>query len=180
MDKRVFIMTFEEESIAYQAFSHLKEMHLKQLAVIEQMAVVTNSGNNRLKINDFLDLTGSDKTAKGSLIGLLVGILGGPIGVLLGWVGGSTIGATRDAKEINTAKSVFEQTIHTISEGKTGVILIADAMSRNDLRRYAEDKLDGRLLQLDYERVMSEIEDARETERELEKEAKKRWFGKRK
>lgn len=180
MDKRVFIMTFKEDSEAYQAFSHLKKLHLKQLAIIDQMAVVTNTGKDKLEMKDFLDFTGSDKTARGSLIGLLIGLLGGPIGILLGWVSGTAIGASRDAKEVHTAMSVFEQTLHTISEGKTGVILIADALSRNDLRRYAEDKMDGRLLQLDYDLVMSEIERARETELELKKEAQKRWFEKNK
>lgn len=180
MTKRVFIMTFEEESIAYQAFSNLKKLQLKQLVEIEQMAVVTNRGKDKLEMQDFLDFTGADKTAKGSLIGVLVGILGGPIGILLGWIGGTTIGATRDAKEIKTAVSVFEQTLDTICEGKTGIILIADVLGQNDLRRSAEDKFGGSLLQLDYEIVMEEIEDARETEKELEKEAKKRWFEKRK
>lgn len=180
MDKRVFIMTFEENSTAYQSFSHLKTLHMKQLAVIEQMAVVSNTGSDKLEIKDFLDVTGADKTARGSLIGLLIGILGGPIGILLGWVGGTAIGASRDAKEVHTAMSVFEQTLHTISEGKTGVIVIADALSRNDLRRYAEDKLGGRVLQLDYDLVMTEIEQAHETERELKQDAKKRWFDKKK
>lgn len=178
VEKRVFIMTFDKDSKSYQAFSHLKEMHTKQLAVIEQMAVVQNTGNDRLQMKDFIDVTGADKTARGSLIGLLIGILGGPIGILLGWVGGTAIGARRDAKEVKTAMSVFEQTLHTISEGKTGVILIADALSRNDLRRYAEDKLNGRILQLDYDLVRTEIEQAQETEQELEQEAKKRWFDK--
>ena len=180
MEKRVFIMTFDEDSKSYQAFSHLKEMHTKQLVVIEQMAVVKNTGNDHLQMKDFIDVTGADKTARGSLIGLLIGILGGPMGILLGWVGGTAIGARRDAKEVQTAMSVFEQTLHIISEGKTGVILIADALSRNDLRRYAEDKLNGRILQLDYDLVMTEIEQAQETEKELEHEAKKRWFDKKK
>ena len=176
MEKRVFITTFEEDSKSYQAFSELKQKHAKKDVHIEQMAVVMN--NEEEKIKDFMDMTGPDRTSRGSIIGLLIGVLAGPLGMLLGWVSGTVIGAARDAREVKDALSVFEQTLSMISPGKTGLIIIADAESRNAIRTYIQDELEGRLLQLDLDLVMQEIERARETERELQKEARKRMFEK--
>ncbi|HEY4600282.1 MAG TPA: DUF1269 domain-containing protein [Cerasibacillus sp.] len=179
MGKRVFIMTFEEDSKSYQAFSELKQLHVAKKVQIEQMAVITNSVEEKLQIKDFMDMTGPDKTSRGSLIGLLIGILGGPIGMLLGWVSGTMIGASGDAREVRDAMSVFDQTLSMISPGKTGLMVIATAESRDTLQDLAYDELEGgRLLQLDLELVKEEIERARQTERELQQEAKKRWFDK--
>lgn len=178
LGKRVFISTFEEDSKSYQAFSELKQMHVKQEVEIEQMAVVTNNTEEKIQIKDFMDMTGPNRTSRGSIIGLFIGILGGPIGMLLGWVSGTVIGATRDAREVQDAMSVFDQTLDMISSEKTGLIVIATAKSREAIRSYIQEELEGRFLQLDLELVMQEIERARETERELQKEARKRMFSK--
>lgn len=122
MPKRVIVMNFEADSKAYQAFSEVKRLHAERAVKGEQMAVVThsNTGSHQFKIEDFLDFTGNNKTSTGGLIGMLVGILGGPLGIMLGWFGGSMIGASRDAKEIQTATSLFEFLVDQIGEGDTG------------------------------------------------------------
>lgn len=170
-------MTFEADSKAYQAFSNLKKMHIENNVSLEHIAVVTNKEDDeKIEIEEFLDLTGANKTAKGSIIGLFVGVLGGPLGMLLGWMSGSMIGATRDAREIKDAVSVFEQALSMITPGKTGLVVIGDAEARNTLRTYVEDELEGRLLQLDLDLVMEEVERARQAEKELQKEARKHMF----
>jgi len=177
MEKRVFIMTFDEDSKSYQAFSELKGMHVKKKVNLEHLAVVKNEKEaEKFDVKDFLDLTGADKTARGSFIGLFVGILGGPLGMLLGWMSGTFIGARKDAREIKDAVSVFEETLSMITPGKTGLIVIGAAESRDPLRDYIEDELGGRMLQLDLELVMDQVERARETERELRKEARRKMF----
>lgn len=82
--------------------------------------------NHQLTPKDFIDFNGEDNTIKGSLIGGLIGLLAGPLGVLLGWFTGSLIGSTKDVKEVQTALSIFEETLKNIPEDKTGLILIAD------------------------------------------------------
>ncbi|WP_234944565.1 hypothetical protein [Exiguobacterium artemiae] len=47
---------------------------------------------------DAVDLSGSNKAFKGSLIGMAVGILGGPFGILLGSMTGMLIGGSKDLK----------------------------------------------------------------------------------
>lgn len=179
MEKRVFIMTFAEDSKAYQAFSNLKRKHTDKEVVLEHLAVVKNDAETeKLDIKDFIDLTGADKTARGSFIGLFVGILGGPLGMLLGWMSGTFIGARKDAREIEDAVSVFEETLSMITPGKTGLIVIGEAESRDSIRTYVEDELEGRMLQLDLELVMEQVERARETEQELKKEARRKMFRK--
>lgn len=173
MEKRVFIMTFEEDSKSYQAFSNLKHMQIEKDVELEQAAVVVNSvDDEKIEVKEFIDFTGSNKTSRGSIIGLFVGILGGPIGMLLGWVSGTFIGATKDAREIKDALSVFEQTLSMISQGKTGLIVIGHADNRETIRSFIQDKLGGRFLQLDLELVKEEIERARQAERDLQKEAR--------
>ncbi|TXL66828.1 DUF1269 domain-containing protein [Cerasibacillus terrae] len=181
MEKRVFVVTFEEDSKSYQAFSELKQMHVLKKVQVDQMAVITNMEDEKLKIKDFMDMTGPDKTSRGSIIGILIGLLGGPVGMLLGWVSGAVIGASGDAREVKDAMSAFEQTLAMISTGKTGLMVIATAESREAIQDLVQEEIEGgRVLQLDLELVKREIEHARQTERELQREARKRWFDKNK
>lgn len=128
MAKRIIIMNFDIESKSYQAFSEIKKMQAERQLKGEQMAVVThvNDGQHQFKINDFIDFTGNNHTSKDSMIGMLVGILGGPLGILFGWFAGSMYGASKDAKEIQEAQTVFEHVIQKIDEGQTGLLLIAE------------------------------------------------------
>lgn len=178
MEKKVLIMTFEHDSVAYQAFSELKQLHVDQKIVGEQMAVVLNDEDKRLEVKEFLDFTGRNKTAKGSMIGMLIGILGGPLGVLLGWFSGSLIGATGDAREVKDAMSIFDQTLSLITPGKNGLIAIATEETTHVIDDLIYDELNGRVVRMDAEYVMEEVKRAQETERELEKDAHHRWFNK--
>ncbi|MGX7131864.1 DUF1269 domain-containing protein [Enterococcus songbeiensis] len=179
MTKRVIVMNFEVTSQAYQAFSEIKKLAAQGAVKGEQMAVVTHSvGDHKFSIDDFLDFTGSNKTSKGGLIGMLVGILGGPLGVLLGWFGGSMIGATQDAKEIKDAQNVFEFVINQISEGQTGLILIADEEDNRPINQVIINELGGGITRLELEDVEEEVRKAREVEKNTQENAKKDWQSK--
>lgn len=177
MAENVFIITFEEDSKSYQAFTELKQFHQQKKIVGQQMAVLQNDADAGFLLKDFIDFTGSDKTAKGSLIGAVVGIIGGPLGVLLGWMGGSFIGATGDAREIQTAMSVFEEVLTMVSPGKTGVMLIARAEDKPVIDDYAYP-LGGQVIRMDAEYVKEEIKKAQLAQFELQKEARKQWRNK--
>lgn len=176
--ENVFIITFDNNSLAYQAFSRFKNLHAEKLIVGEQMAVVHNDIDAGLQLKDFLDFTGADKTAKGSIIGLLVGIIGGPLGMLLGWIGGSVIGATGDAREVRTAVDVFEETLSLITPETTGLVLIAREQDKPLIDKVIYDEIGGQVARLDGEYVRNQIKEARAAERELQQEARKRWYNK--
>lgn len=171
MAKNVFIMTFEEDSKAYQAFAELKQLHATGGMKGEQMGILLNDADAGLQLKDFIDFTGADKSMKGSLIGLVVGIIGGPLGMLLGWIGGSFIGATGDAREVKTAISSFEQTVSLVSTGKTGLMLIARPEDKENIERIVYDELGGQVARMDADYVLEEVKKAQQAERELAKEA---------
>ncbi len=57
------------------------------------------------------------------------------VGIMLGWFGGSMIGATRDAKEIQNAQMLFEHVGNQIGVGDTGLLLIADEEDNRPLNQ---------------------------------------------
>ncbi|MDA9470362.1 DUF1269 domain-containing protein [Enterococcus sp. 5H] len=180
MSKRVIITHFEVESQAYQAFSEIKKLYAERQIKGEQMAVVThvNDGAHQFKIDDFLDFTGNNHTAKSSMIGMLVGILGGPLGILLGWFAGSIFGASQDAKEIQGAQTVFEHVTKQIGEGETGLILIAEEDDNRPLNQLIMNELGGEITRLDFDDVEKEITDAKDVEKETKDSAEKSWKNK--
>lgn len=177
MSKRVIIMHFEVESQAYQAFSEAKKLVVEKQIKGEQMAVVThvNEGAHQFKIDDFIDFTGSNHTAKTSMIGMLIGILGGPLGILLGWFAGSILGASQDAKEIQGAQTVFEHMTKQIGEGETGLILIAEEDDNRPLNQLVMNELGGEITRLDFDDVETEIANAQAVEKETKDSANQSW-----
>lgn len=176
MSKEVIIMKFDEESKAYQAFSEIKKLHVKGEIIGEQMAVLEHLPNHQLTPKDFIDFTGEDNNIKGSLIGMLIGILGGPLGVVLGWFTGSLLGSAKDVKEVQTALSIFEETLKNIPEDKTGLILIADEEVTGPINDLVYGELKGEVVRISRDVVENEILAAKETEKEVEDHAKKRWY----
>lgn len=177
MPKRVIVMNFDANAKAFQAFSEVKRLHASRGIKGEQMAVLThtNTGVHQFKIEDFLDFTGSNKTSTGGLIGMLVGILGGPLGIMLGWFGGSMIGASKDAKEIQNAQLLFEHVGQQISEGSTGLLLLADEEDNRPLNQMIMHELGGEISRFDYEEVEAEVEKAREVEEQARVRAQEEW-----
>ncbi|MFY1068554.1 DUF1269 domain-containing protein [Enterococcus sp. AD013-P3] len=177
MTKRVIVMNFEMESLAYQGFSELKRLAATGQVKGEQMAVVThsNDGQHKFKIEDFVDFTGSNKTSTGGLIGMLVGILVGPLTMLLGWVGGSMIGATQDAREIKNARNIFEFLVSDIAEGQTGLILIAEEEDNRPINEIIINQLRGGISRFDYQEVEEEIKKAQQVEKDTKNNAQQAW-----
>ncbi|KPG71641.1 DUF456 domain-containing protein [Enterococcus sp. RIT-PI-f] len=177
MPKRVIVMNFDANAKAFQAFSEVKKLHASRGIKGEQMAVLThtNTGVHQFKIEDFLDFTGSNKTSTGGLIGMLVGILGGPLGIMLGWFGGSMIGASRDAKEIQNAQVLFEHVGQQIGVGDTGLLLLADEDDNRPLNQLIMQELGGDISRFDSEEVETEIEKAKEVEEQARVRAQEDW-----
>lgn len=177
MPKRVIVINFTENAKAYQAFSEVKRAHLSGKIRGEQMAVVTHSaeGAHHFKVEDFLDFTGNNKTSRGGMIDMLVGILGGPLGILLGWFGGSMIGASQDAQEVRKANTIFELLSKNIGEGQTGLILIAFEEDNRILNEIIMYELGGIIHRFDYDEVEEELQKAQQVEQVTKENAQKNW-----
>lgn len=176
MEKRVIIMTFKENSQAYEAFSKLKVLHAEGKVEIEQLAVVENAKDQGFLVQDAVDLTGSDRFFAGGLIGAFVGILGGPLGMLLGWTTGSIIGNISDIDEVKGAISTFKQTSSVLTEETVGVLAIASEFTEHVIDELVKEEFGGEVVRFSAAAVEAEIEEARQAEKALKREARKHWI----
>ncbi|WP_297077689.1 DUF456 domain-containing protein [uncultured Enterococcus sp.] len=178
MEKRVIVVTFDENALAYQGFSEVKKLYATKRLKVEQMAVVKHSetGDHKFSIEDFFDPTGSSATTTGGIIGMIVGVLVSPLAILLGWFGGSLIGASKDAKELSTAKNIFEHLINQINEGQTGLIIIAEEEDNRPLNEIVMQELGGSIHRFTFAEVEAEIQHAKEVEAETSESTKQNWL----
>ncbi|WEG72650.1 DUF1269 domain-containing protein [Vagococcus intermedius] len=169
MTKKIIVVNFDIESKSYQAFSEIKKMHLAKEIKGEQLAVVTHKedGTHQFEINDFIDFTGNNHSAKDSTIGMFVGLLGGPLGMMLGWFAGSMIGGAKDVNEVKEATSIFEFVAKQIDEGQTGALLIAEEEDNRPLNELIFNHLGGHITRLDYAEVEQELAEAQKLEKEV-------------
>ena len=129
-EENVVLVTFDEESRAYQAASTLEEasadgrIDLHAVAVVQRM----EDGTIRVKEGDADDFPVGTWTGgviggtTGGIIGLTLGTLGGPLGLLLGGTGGVLLGSLLDLDTAEEAESVLATMARAIQPGKTALI----------------------------------------------------------
>jgi hypothetical protein len=173
MAKNVLIGLFEVESEAFQAMTELRSNPGTDKSYLSQ-AILVKKENGTLNALDSFD-TGSETlndTAKGGIIGALIGILGGPIGVLLGGSLGALIGSSVDTDEALENASVLEQVAGKMDDGDVAIIGIAieenEAVLDQKLQQYKTI-----IIRCDAEVVEAEVAKAEEIEKEMAKDARK-------
>jgi uncharacterized membrane protein len=129
-DENVVLVTFEEESTAYQAASVLKEASAQGRIEVHAVAVAQRAedGTLRVKEGDADDFPvaswagGVIGGTTGGIIGLTLGMLGGPLGLLLGGAGGALLGSLLDLDTAEEAESVLATMALAIEPGKTALV----------------------------------------------------------
>ena len=129
-DENVVLVTFDEESRAYQAASALKEASAEGRIDLHAVAVVQRAedGTLRVKEGDADDFPAGTWTGgivggtTGGILGLTLGTLGGPLGLLLGGTGGALLGSLIDMDDADRAESVLSTMARVIEPTKTGLI----------------------------------------------------------
>ena len=129
-DENVVLVTFEEESNAYQAASDLKEASGEGRIELHAVAVVQRAedGTLRVKEGDADDFPAAGWAGgliggtTGGVIGLTLGVMGGPLGLLLGGTGGALLGSLIDTDDADRAESVLATMARAIEPNKTGLI----------------------------------------------------------
>ena len=81
-------------------------------------------------------------------------------------------------REVRTAVDVFEETLSLITPETTGLVLIAREQDKPLIDKVIYDEIGGQVARLDGEYVRNQIKEARAAERELQQEARKRWYNK--
>ena len=109
MDQNVVVLSFAEESRAFEALSLLKNAVGPQLK-LHNAVVVQRDAQGMLNIRDQASDGAVARVAlNGTLIGALVGMLAGPLGILLGGVYGAVFGDAVALDRAEDRASVVDQ-----------------------------------------------------------------------
>ena len=173
--ENILIANFTKESVAYQAFSELKQAIADEKYFISQAAIVKRE-NGELVVKDEFEtgVRAMDDTLKGSLIGGLVGMLGGPLGVLLGGSVGALIGEVKDTGDVLKDLTLLDTVSECIVEGETALIILADEKGDAALSEKLS-AFDAAVTRLSAAEVEKEIECAAKAEEKREEQARKKY-----
>jgi uncharacterized membrane protein len=121
MDETLILVTFADDSHAYQALAEVKALGSGRVD-LREAGVVQRSETGRLSLADEAAMHVGDGTAAGGFIGALVGILGGPVGVLFGGAVGVLAGSLHDAGDEEDTDSLLERIAHSIPNGSSALV----------------------------------------------------------
>ncbi len=170
----VIAAVFNHESEGYQAITALRNEPVLQGTAIMEMALVKNEDHTVKVCDGYRDgaLTIKDASV-GSLIGGLVGVIGGPIGVLLGGAVGAGTGGMKDMADAAAGQSLIENVAGKMYADTMSLIILAEEENEEQLDKQLE-QYDVEVLRFDAAVVAAEIEEARELQIEMQRQAKLR------
>lgn len=173
MQDNVVVLTFSEDSKAYQALSELKQAALQERVQVRNAAVITRDTAGAFKVQDGAS-DGSVMNAPwvGTLVGSIVGLLGGPLGVLLGAASGALLGSAVSLDKAGLRASLLDQMITAIPPGSTAVIATVGEYADEVVNDVAA-KLGGFVLRRPADAVLAEVEAAQDAEKAAAKEARR-------
>lgn len=169
--ENVIVVSFAEDTSAYEAFTNLKELGEQRQVSIKGAAVVQRAEDGHIAAKDSVESAHSGTTT-GGLVGLLVGILGGPFGVLIGGATGLLIGSLYDVDDAEETESVLARISSAIRPGQTVVLAEVDEHS-DDVVDQAMARLGGTVLRRTVDDVEAEIAAAEHAARAAKREARK-------
>lgn len=168
----VIVVSFEEDSDAYEALSKLKELDSEGRVDLQSAAVVTRGTSGRVVVKDEVGHESITGAASGGLIGLLIGIIGGPLGVLLGGATGLLVGSLFDLDDDEDSESVLSDISKSVSVGHTS--LLAEVSEPGpEVVDETMRRLSGTVLRRSVQDVEAEIAAAEDAQRTAKKEARK-------
>lgn len=121
MPRNVIVITWPEDSKAYEALTKLRNSYAAD--DIYQAAVVQRTEDGRVVLQDGGSNTDGINTLGGSAIGSLIGILGGPLGVLLGFSTGALLGSLVDLGDETDEDSVVAVISKQLLPGTTSLMV---------------------------------------------------------
>ena len=156
MDQNVVVLSFAEESRAFEALSLLKNAVGPQLK-LHNAVVVQRDAQGMLNIRDQASDGAVARVAlNGTLIGALVGMLAGPLGILLGGVYGAVFGDAVALDRAEDRASVVDQIGTVIPQGSTALIAQVDEANVAAVDAIAK-QLEATLLRRPLEAVQAEV-----------------------
>ena len=170
--ENVIVVSFAEDSKAYDALTTLKELDSQGQINVEEAGVVTRGDDGRIDVKDQVGDDPLIGTASGGVVGLLIGILGGPLGVLIGGATGLLVGSLYDLADADDTDSVLSDVSKTVRVGHTAV-LAQVAEQSPEVVDTAMARLSGIVVRRSVDDVEAEIAAAQEAQREAKNKARK-------
>ena len=179
--ENVVLVTFEDESTAYQAVTVLKKADADERIDLRAVAVVQRMEDGTLRVKEgdtdaFPEATwtgGALGAATGGIVGLTLGVLGGPLGLLLGGTGGALLGSLIDIDDADRAESVLATMARAIQPGKTALLAEATEPAVEVIDGEME-RLGGEVVRRPVVDVEAEIAATEEAARSAEAEARRK------
>jgi uncharacterized membrane protein len=169
----VVVVTFEQDSEAYEALARLKELDSQGQVELRAAAAVIRDDDGKVIIKDEVGESYGVATATGGLIGLLIGIIGGPLGVLIGGATGLMAGSLYDLDEEFDTRSALSQISHAVEVGHTALVAEVSEPSPEVLDSDMA-RLSGKVFRRPVHEVEAEIAAAQEAQQIVAKDARKR------
>jgi uncharacterized membrane protein len=180
-NENVILVTFEEESTAYQGASVLKQASAQERIDLHAVAVMQRMEDGTLRVKEgdtdaFPEATwtaGAVGAATGGIVGLTLGVLGGPLGLLLGGAYGALLGSVIDEDAVEEAESVLGTMARAIQPGKTALLAEATEPAVEVVDGEME-RLGGKVVRRPVDEVEAEVVAAEEAARAAEAEARRK------
>lgn len=173
MQDNVVVMTFAEESKAYQALSELKAAAAQTRLKLINAVVIDRDAAGGFKARDgFSDGAPADGPLVGTLLGSLIGIFGGPLGVLLGATSGALLGTAVSSGDMEDRASLVDQMLNAVPPGATAVVATVGEFADEVIDGIAT-QLGGVVLRRPAAAVMAEVETLRDAETAAAREARR-------
>lgn len=170
--EKIISVIFKVESEGYQAITELRNAPVTAASTVAQ-AVLVKKENSQIKLLDSFDtgLQTADDTARGGLIGSLVGILGGPLGMLLGGSLGALTGRAIDAGDAAKNATLIEKVTEQLVDGEIVLIALEQEAEEGAAQKMLT-KFDASIVEEDAAEVAIEVEQAIEAQKEVERETR--------
>ena len=177
--ENVVVVTFTEQSRAYQALSVLKQCDAEGRIALASAAVVERTPEGTLRTPEGAENVGPVGLASGSLLGMLIGVLGGPVGVLVGWGAGALVGGAFDIDRLDKSDEALTTFGRAIPQGATAVMATV-AEPATEVIDGEMEKLGGKVTRRPVYEVVAELEASEEAADAAAHEARRELRDKRK
>ena len=170
--ENILAVVFSVESEGYQAITTLRQKALTENYAILQMSLVKRQGA-ALSVCDSYNsnIHTADDTARGGLVGGLLGILGGPLGVLFMGSTGALAGSIIDSVDAVKDATLIETVADKLQDNEVALIILAEEASEAALDAILSD-YKSEIVRFDAAVVAEEVEEAERVQREMERKAR--------
>lgn len=119
--ERMLVVVFDNERMAFEGRSALRELARDGSIVTYAQAVVVKQADGTASVRQFDD-EGPVGMLLGTSIGSLIGLLGGPTGLAIGAVSGLAFGALSDLDNARVGEDFIDDVTKLLTPGKVAVI----------------------------------------------------------